>query len=454
MKQGSKWGTAPLLVLGGLGGYAAIRLAHSPPTRSLPPDSRGKRVVILGAGFAGLAAASALADQTHGQLRITLLDQNNFHLFTPMLYQVATCAVEPHSAAVPLRPLAPRRGIEFVSARVTGVDPAQHTINTASGGLTYDYLVIALGSTTSFFGNASAQRHALPLKSLEDGVATRDHVIDCLERAARETDALQRRALLTILVIGGGATGVETAGSMRGILEHVIARDYPALHKDELRVMLVEAGPKLLGHMPAAMAKLAASELRRAGVEILLNSKAAEVSPSGLRLEDGQTVAARTVIWATGVHASEIVSGLDLPHGPGGSLLVNRCLQTAPFPEVFAIGDNAHVENAPVPLLAATAVQQGEWVAANILRLLRSEPPRPFHYKDLGNVVSIGHRSGVARFGSHVIGGFAAWLAWRAVHLARITTFRNKLLTTLDWTMSYLYDIDTARVRTPGEKAA
>ncbi len=428
---------------GALGGFAAVRMYRG---RNVAPISSGAQVVILGAGFGGIAAAKRLAQLTGGRAHITVLDRDNYHLFTPMLYQVASCAVVPYDVAVQLRPLLSPRGVRFRKATVAGIDFDGRRVETDTGTIGYDYLIVALGSTTNFFGNVSARRYAAPMKSLEDGLAIRNHVIDVLEEASRTGNPDERRALLTFAIVGGGATGVETAGAMADVVRHVIAKNYPALDRRECRVVVIEAGPKLLGHMSSDMAGIAAGELKSSGVEVWLNTKAKELAPGRVETEDGRILNARTVIWATGVKAPEVVANLAVAHGHGGSFRVNECLQVPDHPNVFAVGDNASVADASIPLLAAVAVQEGRAAAANIVRMLRGQAPAPFRYKNLGSAVSVGHGQGVAELAGRVMGGFSGWLTWRLVHLARIATFRNKAETVLDWTTAFFYDVDTARL--------
>ncbi len=414
------------------------------------PSNQGPHVVILGAGFAGLTLAHRLSRRGAGRVRITLVDRHNYHLFTPMLYQAATCGVTPYDVAYPIRQFAGEHGLRFQMGTITGIDLNARRVQLDNGDLGYDYLAIALGSTTNFFHNAGAQQHALPLKWLEDGVAIRHHIIDRLEQALVTSDENAQRELLTFVIVGGGATGVETAASLADLMHEILPRDYPRLNPLRVRVVLIESEGKLLGHMSDEMAQLAQRQLRTLGVEVWLNTRAQEISANQVTTTDGRTIQARTIIWTTGVQAPEVIASLDAPHGKGGSLAVDDYLQVTEHPDVFALGDSAHLENKPtgkpVPLLAAAAVQEGTAVAENIARAIEGQPQVPFHYHSYGEVVSLGHRAGVAEVGGAVIDGLPGWLAWRAIHLAKITSFRNKLATTLDWSVGYFYNRDIARL--------
>jgi NADH dehydrogenase len=410
----------------------------------------GPRVVILGAGFAGLTAARKLGARLGGSVRITLIDRHNYHLFTPMLYQTATLGVDPYNVAYPVRQFTGRHGVRFLRGVVKGVDFEKRTVHLEDGDVDYDYLVVALGTTTNFFGNSAAQEHAYPLKWLEDGIRIRNHVLDMLEQASTTPAGDERKTLLTFVVVGGGATGVETAAAMASLLHEVLPKDYPALRDEQARVLVIESEGKLLGHMGQRMSSIALDRLRDLGIEIWLNTKAKDVETHKVSTDDGRTVESRTILWTTGVRAPGVVADMQAEHGKGGSLAVDEYLQVCGLTGVYAIGDDSHFEDPKthksVPLLAATAVQEGETAAENIALAIEGKPQVPFHYRDLGNVVSLGPYSGVAQFGPVVLSGVPGWLAWRLVHLAKITSFRNQLATALDWTIGYVYDLDTARL--------
>ncbi len=265
-----KRSTVAALGAGLLSAYLGRRVYKRTRGSSCPVSPSGARIVILGAGFAGLSVASRVARSLGPGTRISLVGQRNYHLFTPMLYQVAACAVLPYDAAIPLRSFTTAHNIEFRKATVIGIDFHTQQVTTDAGLIPYDYLVVALGSTTNFFGNRLAEEHATPLKSLEDGIAVRNRVIDTLEAASRVTDPDKRRMLLTFVIVNGGATGVETAGAVGQVVKNVVPKNYPAINPEDCRVVLIESEPKLLDHMSSKMAEIALRDLRQAGVEVWL----------------------------------------------------------------------------------------------------------------------------------------------------------------------------------------
>ncbi|MCL5961969.1 MAG: NAD(P)/FAD-dependent oxidoreductase [Chloroflexi bacterium] len=410
----------------------------------------GPNVVILGGGFAGLTVARQLSHRLAGRARITLIDRHNYHLFTPLLFQVAACGVDPYNVAYPIRQFAGRHGVAFRRDLVTGIDLDGRRVQLSSGEVGYDYLVIALGTTTNFFGNRSAVEHSYPLKWLEDGVAIRHQVLDVLSQATATNDAGQRQALLSFVVVGGGATGVEMAAALADLLRRVVPTDYPDIDPSEPRVLLIQSKSRLLEHMSDRLANLALKKLRAMGVEVWLNTKAKEVEPSRLTTEDGKAVPTRTVIWTGGVRCSDVVASVEAEHGKGGSLVVDHYLRVVGRPGVYAAGDDAHFVDPQthhsVPLLAAAAIQEGAAVAENVAREIEGRPQVPYRHRSWGNVVSFGQNWGAVELGRIVVDGFAGWLAWRLIHLARLTSYRDKLATVLDWGVGYVYDVDTARL--------
>ncbi|HEX5415549.1 MAG TPA: NAD(P)/FAD-dependent oxidoreductase [Chloroflexota bacterium] len=449
MTDGSRYG--PWLAVGaaGLAAYALLRAKRSRGQSLVGQPQTGPRIVVLGAGFAGLAAARRLAARAP-DARILVIDQHNYHLFTPPLFQVASCATNPYDIAFPLRAFAAPRAITFRQGMVAGIDFDNRRVQVAEETIPYDYLVVALGSTTNFFGNQSAQEHALPLKSLEDAVALRHHIIGVLERANRATDPDERRAFLTFALVGGGSTGVETASAFSDLLHRLVPAEYPGLDPRDVRVLVIESRGKLLGHMSDRLAAIALAKLQAMGVEAWLNTQAKDVQADCLATEDGRTVRAETIIWTAGVRAPEVIAHLNAPHGHAGSLAIDAYLRVQGHPEVYAVGDNAAVEDArthhPVPLLAQAAIQEGEAAAENLIRALRGEPALPFHYRPLGNAVSLGRTEGAVEVAGIVVDGIAGGLGWKLIHLARMTDLRNQLGTALGWGLNLVQAPDTTRL--------
>jgi NADH dehydrogenase len=417
---------------------------------SLPPaETAGPRVVVLGGGFAGISAVRELRHRLGAGARITLVDRHNYHLFTPMLYEVAVWGLDPYDTAFPLREFTPRLGVTFRRGMVTGVDFAARRVALDDGVLDYDYLVIALGTATNFFGNGGAERYSYPIKWLEDGISISNKIIDRLEQATVEPDPQKRQALLTFVIVGGGATGTESAAALRDMLSHVLGRDYPNIDPHEARVIVLEMLDRLLGNMEPRMGDIALRELRNMGVEVWLGQKAKDVSPDNITLEDGRVIPTCTVLWTTGVRAPDVVGQFDLPHGKGGSIAVDQYLQVPGRPGVYAVGDNAHFEDPDshqaAPLLAQAAIQEGKAAARNIALQIQGQPQELFHYRSLGDALSLGRWHGIIAERGLVIDGLVGWAGWRLIHLVRITSMRDKLATLLDWSMGYFYSLTTTR---------
>lgn len=441
----------PWLVAGasGLVIYGLLRGGQRRPPSPTEPARTGPRIVVLGAGFAGLAATRTLAVHAD-DARILLIDQHNYHLFTPPLFQVASCATDPYDIAFPVRAFAAPRGIAFRQGTVVEIDLAARQVRLTDGAVPYDYLIVALGSTTNFFGNTMAREHALPLKSLEDALTLRHRILDGLERATRAASPDERRALLTFALIGGGSTGVETAAALSDLLRRVVPAEYPGLDPRDARVLVIESEGKLLGHMSDRLAAIALAKLRAMGVEVWLNTRAKEVGDDFLTTEDGRTVKANTIVWTAGVRTPNVVAHLNAPHGHAGSLAVDEYLRVQGHPEIYAVGDNAAVEDArtrhPVPLLAQAAIKEGETAAANLIRALRGQPPVPFRYRSLGNAVSLGRTEGVVEVGGVATDGIVGGLGWKLIHLARMVDLRNQLDLALGWALNLVREPDTSQL--------
>ena len=403
-----------------------------------------KQVLIVGGGFGGLRVARALARAR--DLELTLLDRRNHHLFQPLLYQVAMAALSPAEIAYPIRTIfTHQRNIRVLLETATGVDLAARTLRTASlGALPYDYLVLACGSRHSYFGHADWEDHAPGLKSLEEATEIRRRVLTAFELAEKEPDPAAQRRLLTFVVIGGGPTGVELAGALGEISRHTLSRDFRRIDPERARVILLEAGPRILPSFAPTLSERATRDLERVGVHVWTRATVTAVGPGTVTL-GAETIQAATVLWAAGVAASELNATLGVPLDRQGRVLVGPDCSVPGHPEVFVIGDQAHLEEQPgappLPGLAPVAMQQGRHVARTILADLEGKPRAPFHYRDKGQMATIGRRAAVFDAFGIRLTGFIAWIGWLFIHLIELIGFRNRLVVLSNWVYNYFtYD--------------
>jgi NADH dehydrogenase len=408
-------------------------------------------VVIIGGGFGGLQAAKALDE---APVRVTLIDRRNHHLFQPLLYQVATAALSPADIAQPIRSvLRDQQNVEVLLAEVTAIDAAAKEVVLPDRRLPYDYLIVAAGAGQAYFGHDEWEPIAPGLKSLEEALHIRRRILLSFEEAERESDAARRAALMTFVVVGGGPTGVEMAGAIAEIARFSLARDFRHIDTRDARVILVEAGNRILATFPESLGRKALRDLQRLGVHVRLGQPVSEIAPGEVKIGD-ETIAANTVIWAAGVNASSLSRSLGAEVDRAGRVLVNPDLSVPGHPEIFVIGDMASLTaggRQPLPGVAQVAMQGGETAAANILRLTVGKPTRPFHYRDLGNMATIGRNSAVAEIGPLHLGGFPAWLVWAVVHILNLIGFRNRILVALQWLWLYLTFQRGARLITEDE---
>ncbi|MBS2038639.1 NAD(P)/FAD-dependent oxidoreductase [bacterium] len=404
--------------------------------------TRPSRVVIVGAGFGGLSAAREL--EKLGGFEVTVLDRTNHHLFQPLLYQVATGGLNPSEISSPIRSLFRESPcVTVLLGALTGVDRVRRVIQVDQSGLelAYDYLILALGGQTSYFGHPEWEKWAPGLKTLEDARKIRQKVLLAFERAELESDPEARRRLMTVAVIGGGPTGVEMAGALAELRTHVLRREFKRIKPEEARVLLLEAGSRVLSTFPEKASDTAADELRRLGVEVLLGETVEEISCGSVRTQR-RTLAAENVIWAAGVAGHPLAGLLGAPLDRAGRVKVNPELNLADDERVFCLGDMAHVADKsgrPLPGVAPVAVQQGKLAARNIAKLQANRKPKPFSYFDKGSMATIGRKSAVAVLpGGILLSGWAAWLGWLAVHLAFLVDLQNRILVILRWGWAYL----------------
>ena len=399
------------------------------------------RVVIVGAGFGGLACARELDGAGVGVL---LIDRRNYHLFTPLLYQVATSLLNPSDIAYPLRAVFRRsRNVRFRQASIDGTDDARRVVRTSTGEeIGYDSLVIATGSTNNYFANTSLAHHTLAMKTLPEALRLRNHVLSCLELAARAPSEEERRALLTFVVVGGGPTGVEYAGSLAELLRMVLGRDYPELDPSMARIVLLEGLDRLLGAFHPKLGLYAADELRARGIDVRLSALVAAAGDAHVDVRDGERIATRTIVWSAGVRPVDpIGSDPATERSRSKRLVVDELLRLAGHDGVYVIGDAASVthDGGELPMLSPPAMQAGRYVARSILAATRNEPPpRPFRYVDKGTMATIGRRAAVADVRGFKLKGTLGWLAWLFVHIYYLIGFRNRAAVLASWAWDYV----------------
>ena len=403
------------------------------------------RVVIVGGGFGGLAAARALA---RAPAAVTLVDRQNHHLFQPLLYQVATAGLSPAEIAYPIRRILRRqRNARVLLGEAVAIDVAAKRVRLSDGEIPYDHLILAAGAGHSYFGQDDWELHAPGLKTLEDALEIRRRVLLAFEKAEREEDPEVRRSWLTFVVIGGGPTGVEMAGAFADIARHTLVRDFRRIDPRTARVILVEAGPRVLPVYPEALSQKAKLQLEALGVQVWTESPVTGIDGTGVRV-GGDRVAARTVVWAAGVQASPLARSLGAPLDRAGRVRVAADLTVPGEPAVFVIGDLASLDQdgRPVPGVAPAAIQMGEHAAQNVRRALRGEPLAPFRYRDKGSLATIGRRRGVALVRALRLSGLPAWLAWLGVHIFFLIGFRNRFVVLFTWAWAYVTYDQTARL--------
>jgi len=418
-----------------------------------------KQIVVLGAGFGGLTFCQAF---NHPQARVTLVDRQNHHLFQPLLYQVATAGLSAPEIAQPVRSiLCDRPNVTVLLDNVVDFNLAEKKVFLEKNTLAYDYLVLALGGLTSYFGHPEWEPSAPGLKSLDDALRIRRRILLAFERAENERDPATRDRLMTIVVVGGGPTGVELAGAFAELVRRVLRKDFRRIDPAQARVILIEAGSRVLAHLPPGLSASAQRQLEKLGVEVRVGAKVKTITQGRVELENGQSIEAENIIWAAGVSASPLTPKLRTELDHAGRVKVKPDLSLPGHPEAFAIGDMALVldkDGKPVPGVSPAAMQ----MARKIARIIRDElelgagnaARPPFKYWDKGTMATIGRSAAVAKIGKLEFNGFLAWIAWLFVHLIFLIGFRNKLAVLLQWTYSYLAYKRGARIVTGLSEAA
>ena len=418
----------------GRGPYRRVGLRFEGRASATMAPMGRERVVIVGGGFGGLACARALDG---ADVDVLLLDARNYHLFTPLLYQVATALLDPSDIAYPFRTVFRRsRNVRFRQARVTGVDFDARRVTVAGGDpIPYDTLVLATGSANAYLGNPELAERTIGMKHLDEALRLRNHVLSCLERAAQSADAAERAEWLTFVIVGGGPTGVEYSGALAELLDMVLGRDFPELAPGSARVVLVEGADRLLGPFHPKLGAYAADTLRSRGVEVRLSTMVGKATDTAAVLSSGETIGARTIVWSAGVGPSDPLPP-DSARSRTRRLEVDDRLRVRPG--VYAIGDIASVRtgDGELPMLSPPAMQEGRYVA----RAIRGggEPAMPFRYLDKGTMATIGRRAAVAQVGPVRLRGFLGWITWLVVHLYYVIGFRNRAVVLASWGWDYV----------------
>ena len=396
------------------------------------------RVIIVGAGFGGIHAAKALAGK---DVDVTIIDCNNYHLFQPLLYQVSTAVLAENEIAYPVRAFfRQKKNIDFFLGRVTDFDPQQKRVITDAGELSYDYLIVAAGATTNYFGMDSVAKHAFSMKTLNESVAIRNHILNIFEQASKESDVQKRRELLTFVCVGGGPTGVEEAGAISELIYSVMAKEYHHMDFSEVDVKLIEGTDRILPMMPKSLRDEALQVLRGKKVDVRLETQVMNYDGRELTFKGGSVVKTRTVIWAAGVKAVPVMAKLGAPLDRAGRVIVRKTLQVPGCSDVYAIGDSACFmqDDRPLATIAPVATQQAEICVQNILHTISGRPLQLFSYHDIGSMATIGCGDAVMFRGIIKSKGFIAWMLWMVVHLMRLAGTRTNMLVILKWLWNFL----------------
>jgi NADH dehydrogenase len=412
-----------------------------PSPEDTPRNASLPHVVIVGGGFGGLYAARALKG---APVRVTVIDRHNYHLFQPLLYQVASATLSPADIARPIRHVLHRqRNVEVVLGEVTEVDVTGRVVVLKGGSrIAYDFLILATGAVDQYFGHEEWASIAPGLKTIDDATEIRRRFLLAFEAAEQERDPEERRALLTFVLVGGGPTGVEMAGAFAEIARHTLREDFRRVNPASARVLLVEGGPRLLSAYDESLSRKALEALEKLGVEVKLNTRVTDIRLREVRMGE-ERVAAYNVVWSAGVAASPLGKALGGPVDRMGRVVVEPDLSVPGHPEVFVVGDLAafthqRKDGQPLPGVAQVAMQGGTAAARNVLRTLRGERRAPFHYRDKGSMATIGRAKAIAEIGKLKLSGFVAWLAWLFIHLFFLIGFQNRITVMLEWAWSYL----------------
>ena len=420
------------------------------------PKSDKKRVVIVGGGFGGLQVANRLK---HSDFQVVLIDRNNYHQFPPLIYQIASAGLEPSSISFPFRKIYQRRkNFYFRMATVRSIFPEQKILQTSIGKISYDYLIFAAGTTTNFFGNKDVEEEAIPMKNVSEAMGLRNALLENFERAITCASEQERQELLNVVIVGGGATGVEVAGALAEMKNYILPKDYPDMDSSLMQIYLIEAGNRLRAAMNPKNSSHAEQYLREMGVNVMLNKMVTGYENHRVQLKDGSSIATRTFIWVSGVAAQPIGNLGNEFLGRGRRIKVDEYNRVIGLDGVFAIGDqcimtaDAEYPNGH-PQLAQVAIQQGRLLAKNLQRLEKNKELKAFHYHNLGAMATVGRNRAIAEFSKIRMHGFVAWLMWLFVHLRSILGVRNKIIVLFNWIWNYVSYSQSLRMIVYARKA-
>lgn len=413
-----------------------------------------KKIVIVGAGFAGLRLARKLKDL---ELEIWLIDKNNYHQFPPLLYQVATCGLEPSSISFPLRKIFQTyKNVHIRVAEVTSVNPEENKVNTSIGSLPYDYLIIATGATTNFFGNTVIEKNALPMKSVSEALLVRNRVLQNFEDALIANHE-ERKALLNIVIVGGGPTGVEVSGALAEMKNQILPKDYPEIDFKSMNIYLVESGPKVLAAFSENASTHSRKYLEELGVLVYTSTQVTNYDGKEVSLSSGKSIPAKSLIWAAGIKGNTLAGLPDITIARGNRITVDRFNRVQGFENIYAIGDIALMSEPAYPnghpQVATVANTQADNLAKNIKRLLKNEAPVEFTYKDKGSMATVGRHKAVVDLKNTKFHGWFAWFIWMFLHLMLILGMKNKLLIFVNWLWNYFtFDQSLRLIIRPAKK--
>jgi NADH dehydrogenase len=412
------------------------------------------RVVVIGAGFGGIWAIRTLAQEP---VDILVIDRNNYHTFLALLYQVAAAELEAEDIAYPVRSIfSSFHNIDFALAHTRRINIEKQIVETDNELFSYDYLILATGSVPHSFGIQGVENHAFFLKTLEDGVALKNHIICCFERASRQADEARRTGMLTFVIVGGGATGIEYAGALSELIHGPIVKEYRNIDFNSVRIVLLEAAKDLVGNMPESIRSYTLRRLRKMGIEVRLQTKVVAVAPEFVLLDGQETIPTEAVVWTAGVRGEPLPFLSGIPTTRDGRVAVLRTLQVPDHRNIYVIGDLAQIavnENS-LPMVAQVAIQSAVAAANNIARQIAGFEPLPFRYRDRGSMITIGRNAAGVAIGSRTYTGFFAWILWLVIHLFNLIGFRNRMMVLINWAWDYLLYERAVRFVFPSEMPA